>query len=132
MALNVPLLRESFELVASRDALVAQRFYRIFFSRYPQVVPLFGRNSQEAQGKMLTEALVAVLDHLEDAPWLVGNLKALGVRHEGYGVTREMYGWVGECLLAALAEVAGPDWSPEIEAAWVEAYGAIVGLMLAE
>ena len=32
-------------------------------------------------------------------------------------------------LLATLAEVAGADWSPRLEAAWTEAYGAIAGLM---
>jgi hemoglobin-like flavoprotein len=40
-----------------------------------------------------------------------------------------MYGWVGASLLATLAEVAGADWSPRLEAAWTEAYGAIAGLM---
>lgn len=131
MALNVPLLRGSFELVATREPLVAQRFYGILFKRYPEVKPLFGARSQEAQGKMLTDMLVAVLDHIEDAEWLVGNLKALGERHEEYGVTAEMYPMVGECLLAALAEVAGDDWSPQLSNAWTDAYGAIAQLMQA-
>ena len=30
-----------------------------------------------------------------------------------------------------LAEVAGADWTPDLQAAWAEAYGAIVSLMLA-
>ena len=30
---------------------------------------------------------------------------------------------------ATLAEVAGKDWTPKLEAAWTEAYGAIAGLM---
>jgi hemoglobin-like flavoprotein len=79
---------------------------------------------------MLTGALVAVLDHLEDAPWLQDTLGSLGAKHVDYGVTREMYDWVGASLLAALAEVAGPAWSPELNAAWGEAYGVIVSLML--
>ena len=78
---------------------------------------------------MLTDALVAVIDHLEDAPWLTGTLAALGAKHKEYGVTPEMYGWVGASLLAALAEAAGKDWTPEAEKAWTDAYGAIVGLM---
>jgi hemoglobin-like flavoprotein len=78
---------------------------------------------------MLTDALVAVLDHLEDAPWLTQTLMALGAKHKDYGVTDEMYGWVAASLLATLAEVAGPDWTPKHEAAWTEAIGAIAGLM---
>ncbi len=129
MGLNVPVLRSTFELVVERQPQLVHRFYEILFIRYPQVKPLFGHNSAAAQEKMLTDALVAVMDHLEDAPWLASTLKALGAKHKDYGVTAEMYGWVGACLLAALAEAAGKDWSPTAEKAWTEAYGAIVGLM---
>jgi hemoglobin-like flavoprotein len=129
MSLNAPILRSTFDLVVERQPQVVHRFYEILFSRYPQVKPLFGRNSGAAQEKMLTDALTAVLDHLEDAPWLTNTLRALGAKHQGYGVTDEMYGWVGSCLLAALAEAAGDDWSREAEVAWTEAYGIIAALM---
>jgi len=81
---------------------------------------------------MLAGAIAAVLDHLEDAPWLVQTLGALGAKHVGYGVTREMYDWVGASLLATLGEVAGSAWTPELNTAWAEAYGAIVSLMAAQ
>ena len=78
---------------------------------------------------MLTQALVAVLDHLEDAPWLVNTLHGLGARHVNYGVTDEMYDWVGDSLLATIREVAADDWNDELEKAWGDAYGAIANLM---
>ena len=130
MALDVELLRSSFSLVAEREPALTARFYEVFFSRYPQVKPLFGRNTPQKQQEMLQRALVAVMDHLEDASWLGETLGALGAKHLDYGVTDEMYGWVGECLLATLAEVAGKDWSPALAAAWTDAYGAVCGLML--
>lgn len=129
MALNPAILRSSLELVITRRPDLTHRFYEILFERYPQVRPLFGRHSAAQQEQMLAQALVAVVDHVEDGAWLTENLAALGARHQGYGVTAEMYPWVGECLLATLAEVAGDDWTPELEAQWTEAYGAIVGLM---
>ena len=133
MSLDVALLRSSFDLVVSRSPQVIARFYEIFFERYPMVRPMFGKNPDALarQERMLTDALVAVLDHLEDAPWLQGTLFALGKRHVGYGVADEMYGWVGESLLAALAEAAGDAWSPELEAQWSAAFGAIRDMMLA-
>ena len=129
MSLNVTVLRSTFELVVERQPEVVHRFYEILFSRYPQVKPLFGHNSAAAQEKMLTNALVSVVEHLEDAPWLTSTLGGLGAKHKDYGVTDEMYDWVGASLLAALAEAAGPDWSREAEVAWTEAYGAIAALM---
>ena len=70
---------------------------------------------------MLAQALVAVVDHLEDAAWLTSTLGGLGAKHVGYGVTAEMYDWVGDSLLRTLAEVAGGDWTPEHQGAWAEA-----------
>jgi hemoglobin-like flavoprotein len=129
MALNVPLLRSSFDLVVAREPQLTTRFYEILFARYPQVKPLFGRHSGAAQAEMLQQALVAVMEHLEDASWLGATLGALGAKHVDYGVTSEMYGWVGDSLLAALADAAGDAWTPELAGAWTEAYGAVSGLM---
>lgn len=131
MALNVELLRSSFELVVGREPELTRRFYDRLFATYPLVRPLFSRKSRDQQERMLREALVAVMEHLEDAPWLERNLAALGAKHVEYGVTEEMYDWVGECLLATLAEAAGDDWNDELAEAWTEAYGAIASLMQA-
>jgi hemoglobin-like flavoprotein len=125
------LLRSSFELVTEREPALIARFYEILFTRYPQAKPLFGRNSRPAQEKMLAGALAAVLDHLEDAEWFQETLGGMGAKHVSYGVTEEMYGWVGECLLAAIAEAAGADWTPALEQAWTAAFGAISGAMIA-
>ncbi len=129
--MDIALLRSSFELVVDRNPQLVSRFYDVLFERYPQARPLFGRNSRGRQEQMLTSALVAVLDHLEDGAWLASTLGALGRKHVLYGVTDEMYGWVGESLLITLAETAGPDWSSALESEWTAAYGAISGAMLA-
>ncbi|HEX4479127.1 MAG TPA: globin domain-containing protein [Polyangiaceae bacterium] len=130
MSLNPTLLRESFALVAEKEPELTMRFYEVLFARYPAARPLFGRNSSARQAEMLQGALGAVLDHLEDATWLADTLGALGQKHAGYGVTDDMYGWVGESLIATLAEAAGSAWTPELEVAWTAAYAAIVSLML--
>src|SRR5678815_2405348 len=101
MALNVALLRDSFTLVATINPKITTRFYEILFERYPQTQALFPVANRPRQAEMLTGALVAVMDHLEDAPWLTDTLGALG-------------------------ETAGDKWSSELNSAWTEAYGAIV------
>jgi hemoglobin-like flavoprotein len=131
LSLDPELLRTSLELVLERQPAITPRFYEILFERYPQVRPLFGRNAASNQAKMLQEAIVAVVDHLDDAGWLGTTLGAMGRKHVDYGVTPEMYGWVADSLLRTLAEVAGNDWTTETEAAWTAALGAIRDLMLA-
>jgi hemoglobin-like flavoprotein len=132
MALNVELLENSFAMVVEKDPNLVANFYDLLFSRYPQAQPLFGRNSRANQEKMLTDALVAVIEHLEDADFLGGTLSALGQKHVTYGVTPEMYGWVGECLVETMVNAAGDAWTDEHTRAWSEAYGAITGLMQGE
>jgi hemoglobin-like flavoprotein len=130
MALDTDLLRNSFELVTEKEPELTHRFYDHLFERYPDVRPMFSRRSRDRQEQMLQDALVAVVDHLDDAPWLEGTLTALGAKHVEYGVTPEMYDWVGECLLLTLAEVAGEAWNDALHKAWSDAYGAIAGLMI--
>jgi hemoglobin-like flavoprotein len=130
MTLDPAILRSSFELVIDRCPELTMRFYEILFERYPQLQKLFSRD-RTAQSKMLAGAIAAVLDHLEDAPWLQATLGTLGAKHTTYGVTDEMYGMVGDALLATLAEVAAEAWTPIVAAQWTEAYGAIAGMMQA-
>ncbi len=130
MSLDVPALRESFALVCERAPHVTRRFYEIFFERYPQVRSMFGGEVTRRQEEMLTKALAAVIDHLEDPGWLTETLHALGAKHVGYGVRDEQYGWVGECLLATLEEVAGEAWTPRVAEAWAEAYVAVATLCI--
>jgi hemoglobin-like flavoprotein len=129
MSLNPQLLRSSFEYAVANQPQLTTRFYEILFERYPQVRPLFGRSAATNQAQMLQGALIAVMDHLEDASWLTDTLTAMGKKHIEYGVTNEMYDWVGASLLAALSEATGGAWTPEVESAWIDAYGAIAGLM---
>lgn len=131
MSLDAPLLRSSFDLVAERQPQLVKRFYAILFERYPAVEPMFNPAQRAKQEEMLTAALVAVLDHLEDASWLDSTLRGLGARHAGYGVTAPMYAAVSECLRAAMAEAAGDDWNDATDQAWADALDAISSLMLA-
>lgn len=130
MSLDPTILRSSFEIIIDRRPDLTIRFYEILFQRYPALAPMF-RRDREAQAKMLAGAIAAVLDHLEDAPWLESTLGGLGAKHVEYGVTAAMYDMVGDALLATLAEVAAETWTPPVAHQWTLAYGAIAGMMQA-
>jgi hemoglobin-like flavoprotein len=131
MTIQPHLLRESIQIAAAKEPIITKRFYEILFERYPEVRGLFGRNAADLQQKMLQETILAALDHLEDAEWLTTQVGALGAKHVSYGVTDDMYPKVGECLVAALADLCGDAWTSEHEASWVAVYGALQGLALA-
>lgn len=124
------LLTESLLLVDGQEQLLTPRFYDILFTRYPDVRPMFSADIRP-QAQMLRGAIIAVLDHLDDAAWLEDTLGSLGRRHAGWGVTASMYDAVAECMIAAMTELGGPAWTPEMTAAWTEALGAVAALMQA-
>jgi hemoglobin-like flavoprotein len=128
--LNVPLLRSSFASIVEREPEVARHFYELLFTRYPSLKPVFRRTHMREQEGKLTRALANVLEHLESSEWLADHLIALGAKHVQYGVRDEMYDWVSECLVDALAGVAGADWTSELDDAWCDALEAVSDLML--
>lgn len=130
MGLNVELLRGSFDLVAPRADELTEKFYATLFMRYPQVVPLFQDADMAVQRRKLATALAFVVRNLEKPDALTETLEALGARHIKYGAQAEHYPAVGECLLAALEDVAGDAWNGELANAWLEAYEAITQIML--
>ena len=131
--MDAELLETSLALVDTPDDELTKRFYAILFERYPTVRPLFpDATAQDTarQAKMLRSAIISVVDHLDDPVWLTETLGELGARHAGWGVLPEMYDAVTECMVAAMAERGGADWTPYMTDAWVEALDAVSGLML--
>jgi hemoglobin-like flavoprotein len=123
-------LMDHLEILTEAETALTERFYEILFERYPAVRGMFGRRSQEAQGRMLQESIVAVVQHLDNDAWLKDHLRVLGRAHLDYGVTREMYGWVAECLLQALADLSKEQWTLELADVWRSVLGQIVLIML--
>jgi len=123
------LLEQSLELALLRDPDFPRLFYEILFREYPSTRALFKRNSLNAQRTMLSKTLMAAIDHLDDEAWLVEHLAPLGAAHVGYGVTPEMYDWMGAALRASLVEVCDDDWTPEHDQAWSEAFALLVRAM---
>jgi DNA-binding winged helix-turn-helix (wHTH) protein/hemoglobin-like flavoprotein len=130
-ALDAPALCDSFRLAVERMPALGDRFYEKLFARHPAVALLFRRTTPRAQPAMFLSTLMSIVDHLEDAPWLAQHLAALGARHADYGITDNMYAWVGSCLIDTLAEGVGPGWSARIQHAWETAFAAISEHMLA-
>jgi methyl-accepting chemotaxis protein len=128
--LQVKLLRDSFDAVKPRADVLVATFYRILFERYPSVKPLFLDTDMKSQQRKLVQALALVVANLEKPDTLKAALHDLGGRHVAYGAEPAHYDAVGECLLAALATVAGPLWSSKLEKAWADAYGVVASLAI--
>lgn len=128
--LKVEILEQSFELVKPRADEFTASFYENLLTDYPEAKPLFEHTSMPKQQHMLKGALVMVVDNLRKPEVLSEALRGLGARHVKYGALPAHYPLVGSSLIKTLEQYAGPAWTTEVEAAWVEAYGAITDIML--
>ena len=131
--MDAALLETSLALVDTPDDGLTTRFYAILFERHPAVRPLFPAEMHRdtaRQAKMLRSAIVSVVDHLDDPVWLTETLGELGAQHAEWGVRTQLYDAVTECMVAAMAEIGGDAWTPQMTDAWVEALDAVAGLMM--
>jgi hemoglobin-like flavoprotein len=130
MSLNVELLESSFSQIEDRQTEFTEYFYANLLNDYPEVKPLFANIHMAEQQKKLFQSLVLTVNNLSKPDILTGALKGLGTRHVKYGVLPEHYPMVGSSLLKTFAICLQESWTPDIEQAWIEAYGAITQLML--
>jgi hemoglobin-like flavoprotein len=128
--MDLDALETSFDLVAPRGDELMDVFYARLFATAPAVQPLFAHTDMQRQKTMLLSALVLLRRSLRNLDAIVPTLHQLGARHAGYGAESAHYPVVGAVLIASMAEVAGPDWLPEYEDAWAEAYAIVAGAML--
>jgi nitric oxide dioxygenase len=76
--------------------------------------------------------LAAVVNGLGNLETILPAASALAKRHIDYGVKASDYAPVGAALLWTLQRGLGSEWTPEIAAAWTEAYTVLSGFMISE
>ncbi|MEU2952155.1 globin domain-containing protein [Streptomyces xanthochromogenes] len=126
---EVALVRAGLAVVEPQAGEVTVYFYAILFARYPEVRALFPAD-MDVQRDRLLRGLLRIIELVDDPDNLVRFCSLLGRDHRKFGALEGHYPAVGECLLAALARYAGPDWTPEMAAAWTKAYTTAAGVMV--
>lgn len=126
---QVGLVKDSWERVVPISEEAAALFYGRLFQTAPEVRALFATDMAE-QGRKLMAMLGMVVADLEEPERLLGPVRALGSRHAGYGAVAAHYDAVGAALLWTLARGLGDAFTPEVEAAWAEAYALVATTML--
>jgi hemoglobin-like flavoprotein len=116
-------LHESLHCILGHKDNLADRFYQVFFERYPEVRPYFDGIDIRHQAEVLRMALMIMECHHTHAYPATGNyLKYLGTRHHERGVPLALFSKFRDALLASLKEFHGPDWDEELAGQWCGAY----------
>lgn len=126
---EIALVKNSFRQVVPIADQAAALFYARLFELDPSLRRLF-RGDMTEQGRKLMAMIAAAVAALEKLDTLVPAVRALGARHGGYGVTEDHYATVGAALLWTLEKGLGPEFTPEVRAAWVSVYSLLANTMI--
>lgn len=118
------VIRESFAAVETKAEELSQYFYGVLFSVSPDARALFPINMATQRNRLL-RALVYVVQMVDRPDELGTFLSQLGRDHRKFDVLGRHYDAVGVALIAALKRFLKDGWTPEVEDAWVTAYGII-------
>ena len=127
---EVGLIKASWAAVEPIADDAAGLFYGRLFELDPALQRLFRRTDMAAQRKVLMQTLAVVVKSLDRLEQIVPAVQALGRRHAGYGVRAEHYDTVGSALLWTLEQGLGEGFSPDVRAAWTQAYGTLATVMI--
>ncbi|EDM28195.1 flavohemoglobin [Lentisphaera araneosa HTCC2155] len=129
---TIDIVKATAPVVGENAEKITSRFYPIMFERYPMVKEFFNQSHQRdgLQQKALAGAVVAYALNIDNLGALGGAVEGITERHASLNVQPEHYPIVGECLLAAIAEVLGDAVTPEIANAWGEAYGFLAEILI--
>ena len=125
---QIRLVQDSFAKVLPIADVAAELFYGRLFELDPSLRGMFRGDMQE-QGRKLMNMLKVAVVNLERLGGIVPAVRALGERHARYGVEERHYHTVAAALLWTLEKGLGEDFTPEVQAAWVEVYTLLSNVM---
>ncbi|OZI38256.1 flavohemoprotein [Bordetella genomosp. 10] len=123
---SVPVLRE-------HGLTITKTFYRNMFADRPDLTNLFnmGNQASGAQQQSLASAVFAYAANYDRADVLAPVLDRIVHKHAAVGIKPSHYTIVGRHLLGAIKQVLGDAATPELMAAWDEAYWLLAAELIA-
>jgi hemoglobin-like flavoprotein len=116
---DAALIEQSFELAAERCGDITPRVYEKLFAKYPEMVPLFVRDTTgNVRGEMLTRTIEAIFDYIGPNAFAENFLRCEVVTHDGYGVPPAIFSKFFDVLAETLRDILGAEWSPAMEREW--------------
>ncbi|WP_055585626.1 globin domain-containing protein [Streptacidiphilus griseoplanus] len=133
---SAAVIRATLPAVGAALDDITTRFYATMFADRPDLLDgMFNRGNQAsgAQRQALAGSVAAFAGALladpDSSPQAL--LDRIAHKHASVGVTEDQYTIVHKYLFAAIAEVLGDAVTPQVAAAWDEAYWLMAGALIA-
>lgn len=139
---TVRIVKSTAPVLKEHGGAIVERFYTLLFERHPEaaayfnVVPTNGgdavaRGQSRAQIQRLSMAVLFYAEKIDAVDTLGPVLDRIASKHVSRATPAAFYPAVGSCLIAAIGDVLGDAATPDIVAAWTEAYGFLADALQA-
>jgi hemoglobin-like flavoprotein len=126
--MNAEVIERCLEAMAKRSVTVGEVYRRLF--SWPRTSALFVRDTDGAvRGQMLQQVFETLLDLVGSNHYAEVLIGTEWLNHQNLGVPARQFELFFEAMISSFRDVLGPQWTPEIEAAWqsvVTRIGAII------
>ncbi|MHA6847799.1 globin domain-containing protein [Ralstonia syzygii] len=128
-----PLIDASVPVLREHGLTITQTFYRNMFASHPELTNLFnmGNQANGSQQQSLAAAVFAYAANHGNNAALAPVVGRIVHKHAAVGIRPSHYPIVARHLLGAIAEVLGDAATPELLAAWDEAYWLLAAELIA-
>ncbi len=122
---SVPVLRQ-------HGLAITTLFYKNMFESHPELKNLFnmGNQANGSQQQSLAAAVFAYAANIDNSAALAPVIERIVHKHVSVGIKAEHYPIVGSNLIGAIKGVLGDAATPELLAAWEEAYGLLADALI--
>lgn len=122
---SVPVLRQ-------HGLAITTLFYKNMFESHPELMNLFnmGNQANGSQQQSLAAAVFAYAANIDNSEALKPVIERIVHKHVSVGIKPEHYPIVGKHLMDAIKAVLGDAATPELIAAWEEAYGLLADALI--
>lgn len=130
---TVALVKATVPALEAHGLEIVRVMYARMFEN-PMVRDLFNQSHHGETGsqpKALATAILAYGQNIDNLGALAPAVERIAQKHVGLQILSEHYPYVAEALLAAIKEVLGEAATPEILAAWGEAYWFLANILIA-
>ena len=126
---QIDLVRKSFDALWPFRRRLAEHFYGRFFELAPDTRRLFPDDMEKQQLKLM-DTLAAIVGTLDQREIFQSIISHTGRKHAEFGVQRSHFVAFGDALIWGLQRQFGPEFTPEMQQAWIVLYDAIQAEMM--
>jgi hemoglobin-like flavoprotein len=127
---QVELIRRSFDAMWPVRAKLAALFYERFFELAPDARPLFPKE-MERQNLKLMDMIAAIVGAIENRDLFRSILAHTGRDHARFGARPAHFVAFGDALISGLEQQFGAAFTAEHKEAWTRLYDAVQRNMIA-